>query len=669
MYTEIFKPTIFVFICRPRKQGSSHSSLQVASTSSSSASNPNPTHLPTNEFLPSNTPSTNGAVLAPSSSSLSNTAPESIALTRPDLTERSLTRDDLSETVSTASTQGCPVQHEHSYALTFSSTAEEIPFLRPLEATPNAPPISSTHDRDTTSNAPPLSRSNEASPTAPPTSDTTTTLNAHLPGSIPVSVIQSSLARGTTRERNSNVHATSRTGLPHHIMLSSFGGTAQVEFAQTRANVHTSVLPAVHGVSVLTEHAQNDGAGSINGGGLSQSNPTASSTSNNPLAALFEVPLPVTLANYPMGSDVQRTTNVNNSLAEQRARERERLEQSTAFITSHAQDRNSSRRTSGRRRGRRRDHEQTETQSVNGVRERSSNRRHTRDRSPINNSQHALPLSSLQATRQRGDGNRESRRDRQRPVLATEPPIPPPNSVHVPVSSTTSLARSDNVSTSDHGPQYVGYQIVPQGQPSSGAGSSSSGAALSRPPLPRMHLSQRRVGMPVASNAHPRASSFHGVSGQPGTSSSSSSNEPVLQLSSPHSDLRIPMHVLSVPESHSGTILYPLPTSRMPSTSHSHVPFHPTASPHIIQGTPGGPSSIPIAIIDSPQQIGEPTIIVDSPADHEVPRLSREIGVGVSRNSGVSSRNSGGADNGERRESLVEVIVVDSSDSEHEVSQ
>ena len=71
--------------------------------------------------------------------------------------------------------------------------------------------------------------------------------------------------------------------------------------------------------------------------------------------------------------------------------------------------------------------------------------------------------------------------------------------------------------------------------------------------------------------------------------------------------------------------------------------------------------------------IAEPVVIA---ADHEVPRFLREIDV-VSRNSGVSSRNSGGRSGsgaegggggGERRESLVEVIVVDSSDSEHEVS-
>ena len=570
--------------------------------------------------------------------------------------------------MSTASTQGSLIQHEHSYALTFSSTAEEIPFLSSLEATPNAPPISRTRDHEATSIALPLSRSSEATPTAPPTSGTTTTL----PGSIPVSVIQSSLARGTTRERSSNLHATSRSGLPSR-MLSSFGDTARVEFAQNGANVHTSVPSTTRGVSAPTEHAQNDRARSISDEGLSHSNSAASSTSNNPLAALFEVPMPVTLAHYPMGSGVQRTTTANNSLAEQTARERQRLEQSTAFITSHAQDRASSRRMSSRRRGRRREHEQTETQPGNGVREQSSTRRRTRDRSPISG-QHTLPLSLSQATRQRGDGNRDSRHGRQRPVSTTGPPFPPPSSihVHVPVSSTTTLAASrDNVSVSDHGPQYVGYQIVPQGQTSSVAGSSNT-TVLSRPPLPRMHLSQRRVGMPVASNAHPHASLFHEVSRQAGMSGSRSSSEPVLQLSSPHSEVHVLPQVLPLSGSHSGSLFHPLSTSHnMPSTSHSHVSFHPTTSSPFAQRSLGGPVSVsfqPIAIIDSPQQISEP-IIIDSPADHEVPRLSREIGVGVSRNSGVSSRNGGGADSGEQRESLVEVIVVDSSDSEHEVSE
>ena len=91
---------------------------------------------------------------------------------------------------------------------------------------------------------------------------------------------------------------------------------------------------------------------------------------------------------------------------------------------------------------------------------------------------------------------------------------------------------------------------------------------------------------------------------------------------------------------------------------HSHIPFHPTSSPH----------GIGVSV-----SIAEPVVIVNSSADHEVPRLSRETDVGTSRNSGVSSRSSGsrgGADGGgERRESLVEVIVVDSSDSEHEVSE
>ena len=650
-----------------------HSSSQLPSTSSSSTSIPDaPPRLPTNELLPSTTPSSSSGDIIAASLPHTSTAPESSTLTQSDLTEQSSTRDDLSDTMSTISTQaqaGSPVQFEHSYALTFSSTAEEIPFLNSqvecFETTPNAPPLSGTLDNGAMPNTPPSSISSE---TSPPTTSTTTTLNAESASSIPVSVIQNSITRVTTRETSSNIHVASRTGLPPHMLAStsttsSSSDTTPTEFAQNGANMHTNVPAAIHGVSTSTstEHAQNDRLRGMNDEGISHSN-LASFANNNPLATLFEVPMPVPLAHYPMGSGVRRTT-ANNSLAEQTARERQRLEQSTAFIASHAQGRATSRRTSSRRRGRRRETEHTELQQVGNAheheRERSSTRRHTRDRSPISR-QHTLPSSSrTQPTRQRSS---DSRHGRPPPLLATEPPIPTPSSIHVPISS-TSLASSDSGGISDHRSQYIGYQIVPQGQPSSTIAGSSIATALHRPPLPRLHLSQRHPGMPGSSNVHLHASSFHETPRQ-GTSSRSST-ESVIPLSSPHSEVP---QIFSLLGSHTDSPFHPPSISHMPSSSHSHVPFLPTSSPQRSRVL-GGPIPFqPIAIIDSPQGVGEPTIIVDSPAYQEVPRSSREIGVDLSRGGGVSSRNSGGVDSGGRRQSHVEVIVVDSSDSEHEVS-
>ena len=650
---------------------SAHSSSQFPSTSSSSTSAPDaPPRSPTNELLPTTSPSSNdGSVVTPSSP-ITSTGPESSTLMRSDLTEQSSTRDDLSDTMSTISTQalaGSPVQFEPSYALTFSSTAEEIPFLGSqveyIETTPNAPPLSRAHDRRAMPNTPLNSTSSEATPHAPPTYGTTTTLNTPSASSIPVSVIQNSITQGTARETSSNLHLATRTGLPSHMLASTSTASSintNIEGAQGGANVSTS-----YGVSAPTEHAQNNRLRGINDEGISHSN-SASIANSNPLAAVLEVPIPVSLVHYPMGSGVRRT-NTNTSLAEQTARERQRLEQSTAFIASHAQDRATSRRTSSRRRGRRREIEGTEPRQVSNMheheREQSSTRRHTRDRSPISR-QHTLPsLSQTQSTRQRSS---DSRRGRPPPLLATQPPIVPPSSIHVPISSTgfvSSSSSSGSGGISDHGSQYIGYQIVPQGQPSSSITGSRNATALERPPLPRMHLSQQHLGMPGSSSVHLHGSSFreaprHGAS-------SRSLSESIMQLSSPQNEVS---QVLPLPGSHSGSLFQPPSTSHMPSLSHSHVPIHSTSSLQRHRAVGGPVPFQPIAILDSSQGIGEPTIIVDSPAYHEVPRSSREIGIDLSRGGGVSSRNSSGADSSGRRQSHVEVIVVDSSDSEHEVS-
>ena len=573
-------------------------------------------------------------------------------------------------------------------------------------------------------------------------------------GSIPTSVIQNSLARGTTSERNSNIHATatSRIGLPssHLLLPTNFDDSTHI--IENGASMHRSVPPLVCGMSAPTGHAQNhrpdgmlastghaqnhrpagmlastghaqnhrpDGMSASTGhaqndnrtGGInnetvssnSASSTTTSNSSSNPLAALFEVPLPLSL---PMGTDlhIPRTNPTNISLRE----ERQRIEQSTAFIASHAQDRatTSSRRTSNtsssshnRRRWRRRENEEMASQSIEGegvhVRERSSARQRRqqrvrdRDRSPVattTTSQHDMTSSSATSsllpratsTRRRrhqrgGGGGAHSSRSGSSgpppPLLGTSEtsistvPSPPSALLHVPISSTSSTANTlagRNGAASDYRTQQhtcIGYQVVPQGQTSSVAAGSSNSGALGRPPLPHLHLSQGQGGMPVASNFHhPRrsSSSFHNPSSAAGGSSSAA--ESVVQVPMPQGAVHVPAP-LSLPESHSGTILYPLSTSHsVPSMSHSHFPFHPPSSRH------GMGVSVSTA---------EPVVIA---ADHEVPRFLREIDV-VSRNSGISSRNSGrsgggaeGGGGGERRESLVEVIVVDSSDSEHEVS-
>ena len=723
---------------------SSQPSSQVASTSSAPGPLPDPSRLPTNDLPPSSsaTPSTtahNSTIITAPSSSLSqaSTAPESSALTRSGLANRSSTRENFHDAMSTStstSIQGSPRQHENStYALTFASTAEEIPFhmRSSLETTPTAPPTSRTHNREASSNAVPIPISNEATPIAPPiSSGTATTLNTQMLGSIPTSVIQNSLARVSARERNSNIHAsaTSRTGLPSsHIMLlptnSNFDDSTHI--IENGANMHRSVPPLICGMSAPTGHAQNhrpdgmlastghaqnhrpdgmpartghaqndNGAGGINNEIVSSnlaSSTTTSNSSSNPLAALFEVPLPLSL---PMGADlhIPRTNPTNISLRE----ERQRIEQSTAFIASHAQDRatTSSRHTSNtsssnshnRRRWRRRENEEMASQSIEGegihVRERSSARQRrqqrVRDRSPFTatTSQHDMTSSAISSLLPRATTSTRRRRHHRGGDSGLPPSlpgtnessisiVPPPPSalLHVPISSTSTANSLAGRNGADYRTQQhtcIGYQVVPQGQTSSIAAGSSNSGALGRPPLPHIHLSQGQAGMPVASNFHnPRrsSSSFHNPSSAAGGSSSAA--ESVVQVPMPHGAVHVPAPVLPLSESHSGTILYPLSTPpSMPSTSHSHIPFHPPSSRH------GMGASVSIA---------EPVVIA---ADHEVPRFLREIDV-VSRNSGVSSRNSGsrsgggaegGGGGGERRESLVEVIVVDSSDSEHEVS-
>ena len=410
---------------------------------------------------------------------------------------------------------------------------------------------------------------------------------------------------------------------------SSTGHTSE-EFTQNGANLCVFVPPAIHGVSVPTEHAQNDRFGAINDDIIPLSNSTLT---NHPRGVLFDVPMPVPLAHYPMGSGVRRTV-VNNLLAEQTERERQRLEQSTAFIASRSQDRSTLRR----RRGRRRDNEQMDLQQVDI----QSSTRRIRDRSPITRqhtgNNNSITSSSQQSTRpgQRGC------RTRPPPLLNTEPP---PTAIHVPLPSSSSQASS----VSDPPlPQYIGYQIVPQVRTSTMAG--SSGTAINRTPLPHMHLShQRQISMPGTSNIP--------LQFQMPPRQTRSVIEPVVQLTSPGTELHVPLSV-----SHSGSPSHPPSTS---PASYSGVPFHPSLSPHRTLGGPG-PISIPfqpIAVIDSPhQQINESAIIVASPADHEVPRSSREMGGAVG---GALHR--GGVTN--RRQSHVEVIVVDSSDSEHEVSR
>ena len=418
-------------------------------------------------------------------------------------------------------------------------------------------------------------------------------------GSIPTSVIQNSLAR----ERNSNIHATatSRTGLPssHLLLPTNLNFDDSAHIIENGASMHRSVPPLVCGISAPTGHAQNhrpdgmlastghaqnhrpDGMSARTGhaqndnrtGGInnetvssnSASSTTTSSSSSNPLAALFEVPLPLSL---PVGADlhIPRTNPVNVSLRE----ERQRIEQSTAFIASHAQDRatTSSRRTSNtssssshnRRRWRRRENEEMASQSIEGegvhVRERSSARQRrqqrVRDRSPVTattTSQYDMTSSAISSLLPRATTSTRRRRHHRGSGSGLPPSllgasetsisiVPPPPSalLHVPISSTStanSLAGRNGTSSDYRTQQHtcIGYQVVPQGQTSNITAGSSSSGALSRPPLPHIHLSQGQAGMPVASNFHnPRRSSlsFHNPSSAAGGSSSAA--ESVVQV-------------------------------------------------------------------------------------------------------------------------------------------
>ena len=523
--------------------------------------------------------------------SSSYAAPQSNALTTSDIAGGSSIGDEQSDTLSTVSMQaqaGSPIQMEHSYALTFSSTAEEIPVpnsqIRGLEATPPADAI--PHN------------------------------------AIPVSVIQSSPSRlqhqrsghsrlddGSTHQELSSTESRSstvvgyeandrRTPLPPYMLSSTNPVYPREPTTQHVLTGRAQDVVDIH--HVPTEHAQSSGRSD-------DSVPDSDSSSLVPLG-IFDVPLPVPFTHYPLGSGVRTTANTLR--AEQTERERQRLEQSTAFIASHSQNRSTSRRHHRRRRRNNNDQMDPELEEL------SRSSRHEHDRSP--NGTRRSPLAT------------HRRRRRTRPQVSSTLP-PPPVGIARSISESSPPALGYQIVPRPHA---LGYQIVPQG-----LSSSSSSDTLGRPPLPQLLIPPRQISVPVTSTVQLQFQMIPRLG--------HSSSEPVVELTSP-------------------------PQSEVPRTlsvSHSSTPFHPSSSQatlsdpmsHSSASIPQGPR----IILDSPHQtshqsqLGEHTV-GDYHEEQTVPQSSRSATVGRGR-SDLAGRGRGDPS---RRQSHIEVIVVDSSDSE-----
>ena len=336
-----------------------------------------------------------------------------------------------------------PVQLEHSYALTFSSTAEEISY--------NTNPPAAFH---------------EAPPTTTPLSSSQTT------SSIPVSVIQSSSShvhsspsRGQVNRRHRRRHNISgpeartstldsalsgRASLPPYMLSStqpiamlSRPSLSLTEHAQNNGHILSRTEHAQnsgHAFS-LTEHALNNGHEHALDVRTTIVNEEAVVLNDSSVQGLphghvaIQVPLAMPFSRYTSGRPGLHTELVS-SRNEDAQRERERLEHSTSFIAARSRDRPTTTRRRGRRRNRNVDQMEEQVEEASS----SSNQHHTRDRSP-----HGVPLPFSLA-------GRPSRQRRAGPSSHSTSSVP---------LSSVSLPSVRSVSHLPP-PHALGFQIVPQ---------------------------------------------------------------------------------------------------------------------------------------------------------------------------------------------------------------
>ena len=522
--------------------------------SSQSSSQPSLGSNTTSDLAPSLSP-INEHVTGPTSSSNRDNTSSSTGDV-PELTRTTSSRpgsspgDNQSHTMNVTSLQprnGSPIQMEHSYALTFSSTAEEIPFTNNTYPTATgyreAPPTTTT-----TSSSQPISIPVSVIQTTPPIVHTTASL-PHPQPQISGRGHHISSVRPMPQSILDNI-SRERPALPPY-MLSSVEPT--VTYTRNGINVYTPSVP------VPTGHAQTSEWSVIARG--DETLPHFNSSSPVHPRGMFEVPIPLRFGHYPMGTGIR--TTLNDPTAEQNERERQRLENSTSFIASRSHERSS---TAGLRRGRRsnRTNEtRVEVEVTEPSNDTSSSRHHgSRSRSP-----NSSTLS--------GHGRRTRRRARPNNQLFNTAPLTS-MSVHVNHSGSTDVA---SVPLPPHHlppvpPQMQGFQIVPQAS-SDVVAHTSSTTLPQTAVLPSVQLPQR-FGVPLNSTVFQMTPQL-----------SRNSSEPIYQLSPPQPELL---------RSHSGSPFHS-------PGSHSAIVLGNDSMSH----SGGAVQFLPVTIDDEPQPASNQT--------------------------------------------------------------
>ena len=641
---------MYVIFCfrssaKPRQRQTRHSSQSTSSGSvaipSSSAGTSDPSLGHDDPAPTSSNIITSSISATPPSGDMTSSgdqhAPQLLDLMRTSSGGTNPVGDDQSDASSVSSTQaqaGSPIQIEHSYALTFSSTAallndSEVRYRGiPSQATPLSSPQPTSVPVSVIRNTSPLvenflphlqdQRSGHGlgSSTTAGRANETRVLGESSEGMTHPQ--HNNSGRGNHQYNSGTTSpspASSRTlllDMEHNYVMPPYMLSSTEPNARYGVNRPYIPVPAAI-MNLPTGHAQSNQSGTITAVG-NESAPNFN-VSPPPISGTFEVPEPVLLAHYPSGADVHVRATANGSMAgwtereQQRLqnfitshsrersnasheRERQRLENSTAFIASHSRERV----RASHRRARRRDRSGEPTQLP--VEETSaSGHGAQRDRSPTR-SQSASQLIS------------RSHRRRVRPTSHAVQTVPLPSlNLHVsrdfPVDPTSGT---------------FGHQIVPQSSPVSvGVSSSGSLSSLFQPsPLQQipLHAPHRHICVPATSNVQLRFQMAPRVS--------RNSSEPVVQLTSAQPDLLM---------SHSSSPFHPPPTSQSTTSTSSEPVSHSSTSLPISNDV----LQVPLEQATSSREI--------SAVDHELQTVPVES---VPR----------------RRQSHVEVIIVDSSDSE-----
>ena len=647
---------------KPRQHHSSHSGQPTSHTSYPPVANPPSTsdpslvHVPTSEPIPVTpdpiTLATSAAPLSAdvtTSSSSAPAAPQLSDVIRTPSSDVNTGGGDQSEAGSPSSTRaqtGSPIQLDHSYALTFSSTAEEIPLLNDREAGYSETPPQTTPTTASQSSSVPASVIRNTPPrfqTSVPHPHHHGSRHALINSSSNSTTSRASLLRrsiGSNENTSSQLEtggdvvptevrvdrdSNGRTTLPPHMLSSVEPSTV---YGMNVQHVHPPLLGGMN-IFVPTRHAQNN---------ILNTTTTANeergsnwNTSSPPVPGTFEVPDPVMFTQYPSRSDIHVRTTVNSSRVgwaererlrlqslissrlHDRAgagheRERQRLENSTAFIASLSHERESS----DQRRGRRRNRNNAQTEPAEGAS--STVASHVqRDRSP--NGSHAFSTSSSRSRR---------RRVRHTPHAVDQ--------VHVPLPTMRVPFGLPDTSAS-HTPSY---QVVPQSSllNSGGVGITRSHSSLPHlPPLPWLPSSHSQISVPATSSTAVQLPVTPRENGN--------SSEPVVQLVQPELLM-----------SHSGSLFH-TPTSSQPTTTAAVEPA--SRSDASLQQLPVFEYVPQQSSEDTTRSREDPGVERD---DHRVPLSAGPSSVGGGRGQRDSDVPAS------RSQSHVEVIIVDSSDSE-----